>query len=267
MAIVTTRKTTDTLHPIVEDRMIQGEGTSQDAWQNWDGLQSLPALSIAENFPKHQRVCIFAPHPDDEILGCGGLLQVLAAQGNPLTLISVTNGTQSHPNSAIYPPEQLNIIRPLESQLALATLGIHAKVERMAFELTDGNVYDQQNEFEAKLAEIINEGDILVTTFIHDGHPDHEVTGQVVQRYAQKNGLSCFQVLIWAWHWAQPNDVRIPWARAKRLDLTAHQQQLKTHAIHCFQSQISTDLSTGHAPILTTTTINRITQPWEVYVQ
>ncbi|MEJ6069414.1 PIG-L family deacetylase, partial [Psychrobacter sp. 16-Bac2893] len=128
-------------HPIVGDRVIEGDGTSQDAWKNWLGLQDMPRFDIAKSFAPHQRVCIFAPHPDDEVLGCGGLLQQLAANGNPIVLIHVTNGTQSHPNSHVYSQEKLNIIRPQESIKALEVLSVAHQVTTVALDLTDGNVF------------------------------------------------------------------------------------------------------------------------------
>lgn len=253
-------------HPIVGDRVIEGDGTSQDAWQNWQGLHNLPRLNMAKHFPVHQRMCIFAPHPDDEVLGCGGLLQQLAANGNPIILVHVTNGTQSHPDSKIYPPDQLDIIRPQESIKALAVLGVAHRVTSIALELTDGDVFAEQAQFTEKLAAIIQPDDILVTPFIHDGHPDHEATGQVVAAFARQHHLACYQVLIWAWHWAKPADSRIPWHYAVRVDLTDEQVQGKSQAICCFESQITVDESTGNPPILSAQTIDRISQPWEVYL-
>lgn len=252
-------------HSIVGDRIIEGEGTSQDAWQKWHGLQDMPRLNIARDFPAQQRVCIFAPHPDDEILGCGGLLQHLAANGNPILLVHVTNGTQSHPDSKIYPPEKLDTVRPQESLEALKALGI-APVSIIALDLTDGDVFAEQEKFHQKLTAIIQPDDILVTPFMHDGHPDHEATGQVVATFAKLHHLACYQVLIWAWHWAKPADSRIPWHSAVRVDLTDEQLQRKTEAIACFKSQISVDESTGNPPILSAQTIARISQPWEVYL-
>lgn len=253
-------------HPIVGDRVIEGAGTSQDAWQNWQGLHDLPRLNIAEHFLPHQRVCIFAPHPDDEILGCGGMLQQLAANGNPIVLVQVTNGTQSHPDSQTYPPQTLDIIRPQESLAALEVLGISYQVTIMSLDLPDGDVFAWQEKFIEKLATIIQPDDILVTPFIRDGHPDHEVTGQVVATFAKQHNLACYQALIWAWHWAKPADSRIPWHSAIRLDLTAEQLQRKTQAIACFASQITVDESTGNPPILSAQTIARISQLWEVYL-
>ena len=253
-------------HPIVGDRVIEGDGTSQEDWQNWAGLQDLPRFDIAKSFAPHQRVCIFAPHPDDEILGCGGLLQQLAANGNPIILIHVTNGTQSHPNSQVYSQESLDIIRPQESVKALEVLGVADQVTTIALDLTDGNVFAQQAKFTKKLAAIIQPDDILVATFIHDGHPDHEATGKVIAAFAKQRHLACYQVLIWAWHWAKPADSRIPWHCANRVDLTAEQLQRKTQAIACFTSQITVDESTGNPPILSAQTIARISKPWEVYL-
>ena len=253
-------------HPIVGDRVIEGDGTSQDAWKNWSGLQDMPRFDIAKSFAPHQRVCIFAPHPDDEVLGCGGLLQQLAANGNPIVLIHVTNGTQSHPNSHVYSQEKLNIIRPQESIRALEVLSVAHQVMTIALDLTDGNVFAQQDQFHQKLSTIIKPNDILITPFMHDGHPDHEATGQVVVSFAKQHHLVCYQVLIWAWHWAKPADSRIPWHCAKRVDLTTEQLQRKIKAIACFESQITADDSTDNPPILSAQTIARISQPWEVYL-
>ncbi len=253
-------------HPIVGDRVIEGDGTSRDAWQNWQGLHNIPRLDMAKNFPPQQRVCVFAPHPDDEILGCGGLLQQLAANGNPIILVHVTNGTKSHPNSQLYPAQMLDTIRPQESLAALKVLGLSHQVTCIALELTDGDVFNQKYQFHKKLAAIIQPNDILVTPFMRDGHPDHEATGQVVAAFAKQHHLACYQVLIWAWHWAKPADSRIPWHCAVRVDLTPEQLQRKTQAIACFKSQITVDESTGNPPILSAQTIARISQPWEVYL-
>lgn len=253
-------------HPIVGDRVIEGDGTSQEAWRNWSGLHDLSRLEITKNFAPHQRVCLFAPHPDDEVLGCGGLMQQLAAHGNPIVLIHVTNGTQSHPNSTLYTQESLDIIRPQESVKALAALGIAQQVTTITLHLADGEVFNQQDKLYQKLSAIIQPNDILITPFMRDGHPDHEATGRVVASFAKQHHLACYQVLIWAWHWAKPADSRIPWHCAIKVDLTSEQLQRKVDAIACFESQVTTDASTGNPPVLSAQTIARISQPWEVYV-
>ncbi len=254
------------LHPIVGDRVIQGDGTSCEEWQNWQGLHNLPRLEATKYFAPNKRVCVFAPHPDDEILGCGGLLQQLAANDIPIVIVYVTRGTQSHPDSSIYPPNKLGIIRPQESIDALNALDIANQVTTVSLDLPDGDVISNQRKFTEKLSAIVRPDDILVTPFIYDGHPDHEITGQVVANFAKTHHLPCYQVLIWAWHWARPDDPRIPWQNALKLDLTADELQRKSAAISCFTSQITTDQSTGNPPILSEITIARVSQPWEVYL-
>lgn len=273
MATVINQHQAGNLHPIVGDRVIEGTGTAVQDWQAWQGLATLPSLKLASHFPVSRRVCVFAPHPDDEILGCGGLLQQLVEQGNQVLLVSVTQGEKSHPDSKLYPPAKLAQVRELESQLALATLGTGLElptVKKHALALPDGDVFAHQADFFAKLKTLIAPHDILVTTFVHDGHPDHEATGQVVQRfvdtYQAALHLSCYQVLIWAWHWAAPADQRIPWHHALRLDMTELQLQLKTQAMRCFTSQLQPDPTTGQSPVLAPTTLARLSQPFEVYV-
>ena len=190
----------------------------------------------------------------------------MAANGNPIVLVHVTNGTQSHPDSQIYQPHLLDTIRPQESLAALEVLGIAQQVTCMSLALTDGDVFAERAQFHQKLAAIIQPDDILITPFVHDGHPDHEATGQVVAAFAKQHQLACYQVLIWAWHWAKPADSRIPWHCTLRVDLTPEQLQRKTEAIACFKSQITVDESTGNPPILSAQTIARISQPWEVYL-
>src|SRR5690606_16204888 len=47
-----------------------------------------------------RRITVIAPHPDDESLGCGGLIAALAADGRAVQVVFVTDGAGSHPNSA-----------------------------------------------------------------------------------------------------------------------------------------------------------------------
>src|SRR5512143_3590489 len=42
--------------------------------------------------PSHLRLMVFAPHPDDETLGAGGLIQRVLATGGKVRVVFVTNG-------------------------------------------------------------------------------------------------------------------------------------------------------------------------------
>ena len=71
-------------------------------------------------------VLIVAPHPDDESIGCGGLIALLRQRGVEVRVVVVTDGTGSHPHSTSYPPERLAALRRDEVVEALSVLGVGA---------------------------------------------------------------------------------------------------------------------------------------------
>lgn len=105
-------------------RCIEGHGTPDAEWQAWGGIADLPAIDASELATPGGRAIIVAPHPDDEVLACGGLLQLLQAQGTRTVLLAVTDGDASHPGSPLLPPATLARLRPQETEAALRALGL-----------------------------------------------------------------------------------------------------------------------------------------------
>lgn len=68
-------------------------------------------------------VLVVAPHPDDETLGCGGLIARCAAEGTPLHVLFVTDGAASHPGSPTWSRARLARCREAEAEEALRRLG------------------------------------------------------------------------------------------------------------------------------------------------
>ena len=54
---------------------------------------------------------VLAPHPDDESLGCGGLIAACVAANRPPLVVVLTDGAGSHPGSVAYPPDRLRAAR------------------------------------------------------------------------------------------------------------------------------------------------------------
>ncbi|HMC48391.1 MAG TPA: PIG-L family deacetylase, partial [Caballeronia sp.] len=107
-------------------------------------------------------------------------------------------------------------------------------------------------------------GDIVFGTWRFDGHPDHESVGRAVTTVAGELDLPFVEVPVWTWHWATPEDSRVPWSRARRIVLDAATLAHKVHAVQAFKSQIEADGSTGRAPILPEHVLERLTRPYEV---
>ncbi|WP_339531170.1 PIG-L family deacetylase [Pseudomonas mucidolens] len=244
---------------------IVGQGTSLRLWQDSPRLANLPVISVAELVPEGRRAVIIAPHPDDEVLGCGGLLQGLAALDRTLQLISVTDGSASHPGSRRWPAQRLSVVRPQESAQALHRLGLplHSlKWLRAGF--ADSQVAAREDELGEFIQRHLKPGDVVFTTWREDGHCDHEAVGRASARAALAVGASLVELPIWTWHWATPDDQQVPWHRARKIALTAEAIARKRHAMHAFASQLEGDPQIGLPPVLAPYVIERLLQPFEV---
>ncbi|KTT33153.1 acetylglucosaminylphosphatidylinositol deacetylase [Pseudomonas oryzihabitans] len=225
----------------------------------------MPEIEAAQLVPLGHRAVIVAPHPDDEILGCGGLLYLLNELGRRLALVAVTDGDGSHPQSSLWPASRLRNTRPLETREALRRLHLErATVTRLA--IPDGQVSDQEEALQRRLLEVLTPQDIVFVTWRLDGHPDHEATGRAAVEACRLRGIRCIEVPIWTWHWATPGDPRVPWERARRLNLEQDVLAVKKQAVNAFGSQLSEDPSTGQGPILPPAVVARLTRAWEVYL-
>lgn len=251
------------MDPVTGGR-IEGAGTADADWQEWPGLAALPPITAEQLVPHGARAVIVAPHPDDELLGCGGLLQLLAEAQREMVLVAVTDGGASHPDSTLWPAERLLETRPRESLQALALLGLAQMPIRRAG-LPDGEVSSHAGALRVMLEHLLRPGDVVFATWRLDGHPDHEATGRCAAEAVARCGARLVELPIWGWHWARPGDARLPWQRARRLDLSQAQLARKRLAIASYSSQLEADPSTGRPPILPAGALERLLHPYEIY--
>lgn len=88
---------------------------------NLTGL-SLCSLPVPLVLPKRQRVLAFAPHSDDEVLGCGGTLALLQQASCEVRVVVVTDSS----GAGFLSDPDTTIKRKAESTEALSLLGIGA---------------------------------------------------------------------------------------------------------------------------------------------
>ncbi len=83
----------------------EGRRGPAQIWNSAPQLAQIPPIATASLVPAGARVVVIAPHPGDEVLACGGLLQLLSTLEHPLKLISITDGSASHPGSQVWPAQ------------------------------------------------------------------------------------------------------------------------------------------------------------------
>jgi LmbE family N-acetylglucosaminyl deacetylase len=212
---------------------IQAPGTPEDVWAAWLGPASFPALDLSGL----RRVLVVAAHPDDEVLGLGGTMARLAAAGAQLRLVSVTDGEASHPHSTTQVARNLARIRTAETRAALAALGASG-AERVRLRLPDTGVGRHEAALTDQLADLAEGFDAVAAPWSHDVHADHEAAGRAALAAGLRTGVPVLQYPVWTWHWATPQDRRVPWHRAARIPLTPESLARKRAALDCFNSQL-----------------------------
>ncbi len=237
--------------------VIDGLGTPERAWRPFVDALRLPALSLAET---PDRAVVVAPHPDDEILGVGGLLAMLAAAGTRVDVLAVTDGEASHPGGSVG-PERLAVLREPETARALAALGVNATTQRLR--LPDGG----REELEQPVVDALQlePGTWLLGPWRGDGHPDHEAVGRACATAAIRDGARLLAYPVWAWHWATPHDERVPWSRAAQVNLSPDIRSAKARAVAEFVTQVRPlGPLDADAPVLAPHILERFARPYEV---
>ncbi|WP_329139816.1 PIG-L family deacetylase [Streptomyces sp. NBC_01476] len=210
---------------------IQAPGTDEDRWRTWHGWTELPEFEL----PTEGRVVVVAAHPDDEVLGAGGMMALLNSSGVEVTVVSVTDGEQSHAGSRTVTPRQLTGIRAEELRNALAELG-GARIVRL--KVPDTETAFHEPDLIASLSELLPGAQLCLAPWIGDVHGDHEAVGRAALAACREADVPCRMYPVWLWHWAQPGDSRVPWPSAARVPLPDEALARKRAAVGHFASQI-----------------------------
>ncbi|MFS0827414.1 PIG-L deacetylase family protein [Pseudomonas phoenicis] len=247
-----------------DENLIQASGGTP--WQQWQHCAHLARAAWTDPqqlCPPGRRLVLVAPHPDDEILMAGGLLAGFHGREDDLVLISATDGEGSHPDSSQWSERRLRHQRPLESRHALQALNLDLnRLDWRRLNLKDGGVQRDEAYLVNHLSQLLMPDDILMVTWRGDGHSDHEAVGRAGAQAAQARGAQLVEVPVWAWHWAGPDDARLPWERARRLLVDETRLARKRQAIHAHVSQLNSD--EGRPPVVPSTLLDCLLQPFEL---
>lgn len=215
-------------------------------------------------------VLVVSPHPDDESLGCGGLLAFCHRDGRAAHVAMISDGAGSHPNSKAYPYDDLRDLRERETREALAALGF-TEGDITFFRLPDrfvphaGSDADSAVDRLVDLARKIDASAILVT-WRHDPHADHKASFAIAREAATRLGAIRF-VEYPVWGHTLPVHERLDgFPKGTRLDIAAV-LDAKRAAIAAHRSQVTDMIDDDpHAFQLAPEMIARFERPFEIYL-
>ena len=149
-------------------------------------------------------VLVLAPHPDDESIGCGGVIARLCDAGRPPVVVVATDGAFSHPGSRAFPPERLRVVREAEAREAVRILGVPD--ERVRFlGLADGAAPVAGAGFEAAVGEVEAVVrrfgcSVVLAPWLRDPHCDHEAVQLMARAVVDRSpGLRLLSYPVWGW--------------------------------------------------------------------
>lgn len=226
-----------------------------------------PASLVAE------RILVVAPHPDDESLGCGGLMAAMADLRRRVHTVFVTDGGASHRNSPTWPRRRLAARREEEAAEALARLGLKDH-PRTFLRLPDANMPNPASPeggtalaaMRAVVADFLP--DLALLPWRRDPHCDHRDAWRLATQALDREGLrpQRLEYAIWLDELGAEEDRPRP-GEAERIvfDISAVLPR-KRSAVAAHASQ-TTDLipDDPEAFRLTEATIRRLAQREEAY--
>jgi len=135
-----------------------------------------------------KRVLVFAAHPDDDIIGCGGALAKHVKLENEVSVCYMTSGEAGSLDCS---KEDLVRIREDEAKKAAQVIGF----KDLTY-LRNPDGYLQYNEANLKkLIELvrIRQPNLVYVHHQSDAHQDHRVTFQIVTEAVGRAGVPLFQ--------------------------------------------------------------------------
>jgi LmbE family N-acetylglucosaminyl deacetylase len=204
-----------------------------------EGFLRLPQTDIT-GLLAGRRPLLLAPHPDDESLGCGGLIAAACDAGVAPVVVILTDGVASHPDSPTYPPRKLRALREQEARHAVAALGLPP--QHLYFvRATDTRLPAAGAMFETYMKRLGVIGrrhacSLVLAPWQADPHCDHETAALMAARLAAETGWALLSYPVWGWLRDGAEWFDEPRRNGWRLDISA-QMARKLQAIAAHESQ------------------------------
>jgi LmbE family N-acetylglucosaminyl deacetylase len=214
-------------------------------------------------------IVVFAPHPDDETLGCGGTLAKRLGEGFDVWIVVLTRGQNLM--SVVFDihdspdPDQVCEIRREETRQATKILGIPQ--ENLIFwDYDDGALDAQKEDVLEKVLVILREkkpGEVYCTNQ-YESHTDHRAASSVARKACSlhDSSVKLYEYFVGLKHGTSIDDIQEP---IEEIGISA-ELSLKREAVKAFRSHLDVLSDVQPHPIFSDDDIASFLQPFESFV-
>lgn len=141
-----------------------------------------------------KNILVLSPHPDDDIVGCGGTVYKCRLKGSRVIVVYMTDGRKGNPH---YSEDELVSVRKEEARRAAAVIGI----EDLVFLKNRDGELSCREESVAPISKILNDynPDAVFLPFLLDNHRDHMATNDIFVEASRKfsGEIMCYGYEVW----------------------------------------------------------------------
>lgn len=233
----------------------------------------LAALAAVTGTSRHNqnaihRALVVAPHPDDEVLGCGGTIATKAALGAPVRVVVMTDGGASHADHIGV--EELVRTRKKEAVEAAAILGLGSE-DYQFLDFPDHQLRLHRDKAVGDLEAVLLdfEPNEIYVPHRRDRLDDHVATNEIVRQalraYPRRVFVLEYPVWLWnTWPWtngdahgnrtgavraALTDACYLTFACRERIDI-GDVLERKNRALRAYKSQIERPDGKANWPVL-----------------
>lgn len=200
------------------------------------------ALLFGKKMPLFNKILVIAPHPDDEALGCGGLMKHLIKKNKSVYIVLLTGGENCFGDSVKINKDFLKGKRRELTRLAAQPIGI--PIENIYFlDFKDGGVNDKDPEIN-KLTAIIDliNPDAVFVPHHFEGWNDHVQANAIMQKIKTKKKVALFEYCVWFWYTMPFNKVTsVLWKNSRIFAMNKNEKKAKIKAIDIYMEAKNED--------------------------
>ena len=179
------------------EQRYQREFIKLSNWKKNNGHFLIDQELVSHSSIDHlKKVMVIAPHPDDELIGCGGFLIKKKNEGSQVGIIYLTDGRSTSgwknaPTEILNTPryqEARNVCNSLKIDMTSYLEGISGHLK--ANQLLVGSVRNFINEFSPK---------VILIPFINDPHADHIESNKILASALKKSRVALNEIKIFSY--------------------------------------------------------------------